>query len=182
MEFGSLPPRPRRPPGGGSGGQPPDVDELGALLGRPGRAAGVVAGELAEPSCRSRRLSSGSAPTRWSPRPARVFGAISSICSKTADAGVTRFVWLRQFEWEAVPRERGRLGDKVAEALPARIVRDHRVEGPAGVPRAEQRRPELRECPERVVCGRGLPTVYQADSRVRFGGAFSPRPRASIRR
>ena len=47
-------------------------------------------------------------------------------------------------------RERGRLGDKVAEALPARTVRDHRVEGLAGVPRAEQRRPQLGECPERL--------------------------------
>jgi len=47
MEFGSLPLRPRRAPGGGSGGQPADVDALAATLGRPGRAAGVVAGELA---------------------------------------------------------------------------------------------------------------------------------------
>ena len=38
MEFGSLPPRPRRSPGGRSGGQPPDVDELAATLGCPGRA------------------------------------------------------------------------------------------------------------------------------------------------
>ena len=36
-------------------------------------------------------------------------------------------------------REGGRLGDKVAEAIPSRTVRDHRVEGLAGVPRADQR-------------------------------------------
>ena len=47
-------------------------------------------------------------------------------------------------------RKRRGLGHKVAEALPSGTVRDHRVEGLAGVPRADQRLPQLGECLERL--------------------------------
>ena len=47
-------------------------------------------------------------------------------------------------------RKRGRLGDKVAETVPSGAVRDHPVERLAGVPRADQRPPQLGECPERL--------------------------------
>ena len=69
-------------------------------------------------------------------------------------------------------RERGRLGDEVAETLPSGAARDHRVEGLAGVPRAEQRRPQLGECPERLADrGRLVPEL-------RFAGpdGFTIRP------
>ena len=47
-------------------------------------------------------------------------------------------------------RERDSLGDKVAETLPSGTVRDHRVEGLAGVLRADQGPPQLSECLERL--------------------------------
>ena len=47
-------------------------------------------------------------------------------------------------------RERGRFRDKGSEALPSGSVRDHRVERLAGPPCADQRRPQLGECPERL--------------------------------
>ena len=57
-------------------------------------------------------------------------------------------------------RKRDRLGDKVAETLAAGTVRDHRVEGLAGVPRGDQCPPQLRECPERVAdCSRLVPEL-----------------------
>ena len=64
------------------------------------------------------------------------------------------------------------LATKVAEALPSRTVRDHRVEGLAGVPRAEQRRPQLGECPERLADrGRLVPELRFAGP-----GGFAIRP------
>ena len=64
-----------------------------------------------EQSCRPRRRSSGSAPTRWSTpnarskKPASPSGfrpglrrELEHLLDEAVDAGVTRFVWLRQFE------------------------------------------------------------------------------------
>ena len=58
--------------------------------------------------CRPRRRSSGSAPTRWSTRrieadiaervPPGLRRDLEHLLDETVDAGVTRFVWLRQFE------------------------------------------------------------------------------------
>ena len=77
-----------------------------------------------EPSCRPRRRSSGSAPTRWSTRNARSkpaspsgsrpgFGAtLEHLLEETVDAGVTRFVWLRQFEPGSNSADANRLLDR----------------------------------------------------------------------
>ena len=62
-------------------------------------------------------------------------------------------------------RERGSPGDQVSETLPSGSVRDHRVERLAGVPRADQRPPELGECPERLA-DRG-----RLVAELRFAGA-----------
>ena len=75
-------------------------------------------------------------------------------------------------------RMRGRFGDKVAETLPSGTVRDHRVEGLAGVPRADQRPSQLRECPERLADrGRLVPKLRfardSAGSRQRLPSAAS---------
>ena len=77
--------------------------------------------------------------------------------------GVTKLGHARRYARPQPRRRRGgrgRLGDKVAEALPSRTVRDHGVEGLGRVPRAEQRRPQLGEYPERLVDrGRLIPEL-----------------------
>ena len=56
--------------------------------------------------------------------------------------------------------ERGRPCDKVSETLPSGTVRDHRVERLAGVLRADQRRPQFGERPERLADrGRFVPEL-----------------------
>ena len=58
------------------------------------------------------------------------------------------------------------LGDQVSETLPSGSVRDHRVECLAGLPRADQRRVQLGECPERLADrGRLVAELRLADAR-----------------
>ena len=58
------------------------------------------------------------------------------------------------------------LCDKVSETLPSGTVRDHRVERLAGVPRADQRRPQFGERPERLSDrGRLVPELPFAGTR-----------------
>ena len=70
-------------------------------------------------------------------------------------------------------RKRGRLGDKVAEPPHPGPVRDHRVEGLAGVPRADQRPPQLGECPG-VVAGGG--EILRLAARVASWEVHGPGP------
>ena len=78
-----------------------------------------------ERSCQPRRRSSGCAPTRWSTPERRIEAriaervppglrrALEHLLNETVDAGVTRFVWLRQFEPGSNSADANRLLDRL---------------------------------------------------------------------